>query len=56
MKLLNKASHTPEPMYAHTLSSAPTDGEIDLLMTDKTGNAEPIRRKLSKGKKQKKRK
>lgn len=41
---------------AHIFSSALTDREIDLLMTDKTGDAEPIRRKLPKGKKQRRKK
>lgn len=34
---------------AHILSSALTEREIDLLMTDKTSDAEPIRRKLPEG-------
>lgn len=43
-------------MYALTLSSALTDRETDLLMTDKAGDAEPIRRKMPKGKKQRRKK
>lgn len=44
-------SQFPSPCAAHILSSALIDSKIDLLTTDKTSDAEPIRRKLPKGRK-----